>query len=250
MNACVRPISIEDGKPDVVTTDLDQNAVSILLGDGKGGLHDAPGSPFPAGEAPWAVAIDDMNSDGNLDLVVIPYAPDVRDPKDVAVTVLLGDGKGGFRKAPSLPLSLAGCEGPDRVSTGDINGDGFRDIVVTCAQNNKLMLYFGSKDGHFQVTERKVQTGWAGVAVADLQGRGKSDIVVSNGFSDAQTKPAIGTIYGAFEQISRRSARGLLSSTDAQIPVVELPSTTHEQRISQLFQAGRARDRGVRPCPA
>ena len=184
----------KDGKPDVVTTDLDQNAVSILLGDGKGGLHDAPGSPFPAGEAPWAVAIDDMNNDGNLDLVVIPYAPDVRDPKDFAVTVLLGDGKGGFRKAPGLTLSLAGCEGPDRVSTGDINGDGFQDIAVTCAQNNKLMLYFGSKEGHFQVGERKVQTGWAGVAVADMQGRGKSDIVVSNSFSDAQAKPAIGTI--------------------------------------------------------
>ncbi len=35
----------KDGKPDVVTSDLDENAVSILLGDGKGGLHDAPGSP-------------------------------------------------------------------------------------------------------------------------------------------------------------------------------------------------------------
>jgi len=67
----------KDGKPDVVTTDLDQNAVSILLGDGKGGLRDAPGSPFPAGKAPWAVAIDDMNHDGNLDLVIVPYAPDV-----------------------------------------------------------------------------------------------------------------------------------------------------------------------------
>ena len=136
----------KDGKPDVVTTDLDQNAVTILLGDGKGGLRDAPGSPFPAGRAPWAVAIDDMNGDGNLDLVIVPYAPDVPDPKDVGVTVLLGDGKGGFRKMPGSPFSLAGCEGPDRVATGDINGDGLRDIVVTCGQNNRLMLYLGSRE--------------------------------------------------------------------------------------------------------
>ncbi len=184
----------KDGKPDVVTTDLDQNAISILLGDGRGGLHDAPGSPFPAGEAPWAVAIDDMNHDGNLDLVIIPYAPDVQDPGNVGVTVLLGDGKGGFRKMPGSPLSLAGCEGPDRVATGDINGDGYRDIAVACGQNNKLMLYLGSKDGSFQLTTHDVQTGWAGIAMADLQGRGKNDIVVSNGVPDNQPKPATGTI--------------------------------------------------------
>ena len=184
----------KDGKPDVVTTDLDQNAVSILLGDGKGGLHDAPGSPFPAGKAPWAVAIDDMNHDGNLDLVIVPYAPDVADPKDVGVTVLLGDGKGAFRTMPGSPFSLAGCEGPDRVATGDINGDGLRDIVVTCGQNNKLILYLGSRGVGFTVSTQSVPTGWAGIAIADLEGRGKDDIVVSNGLLDEQPRSTPGTI--------------------------------------------------------
>jgi hypothetical protein len=184
----------EDGKPDVVTTDLDQNAVTILLGDGRGGLQDAPGSPFLAGGAPWAVAIDDMNRDGKLDLIIIPYAPDVPDPKDVGVTVLLGDGNGGFKKMPGSPFSLAGCEGPDRVATGDINGDGLRDIVVTCGQNDRLMLYLGSRDGGFTISAQNVQTGWAGAAVADLTGRGKDDIVVSNGLLDYQPKSTPGTI--------------------------------------------------------
>lgn len=184
----------KDGKPDVVTTDLDQNAVSILLGDGHGGLHDAAGSPFPAGRAPWAVAVDDMNRDGNLDLVIIPYAPDVPDPKDVGVTVLLGDGKGGFSKMPGSPFSLAGCEGPDALATGDINGDGLRDMVVTCAQNNRLMLYLATRDGGFTLSTSSVQTGWAAVAVADLERRGKADIIVSNGVLDNQPKPTHGTI--------------------------------------------------------
>ncbi len=184
----------KDGKPDVVTTDLEQNAVTILLGDGKGGLRDAPSLPFPAGKAPWAVAIDDMNHDGNLDLVIIPYAPDVADPKDVGVTVLLGDGKGGFSKMRGSPFSLTGCEGPDRVATGDINDDGLRDIVVTCGQNNRLMLYLGSRDGGFTISTQSIQTGWAGVAIADLEGRGKDDIVVSNGLLDYQSKSTNGTI--------------------------------------------------------
>ena len=183
-----------DGNADVVTTDLDQNAVTILLGDGKGGLRDAPGSPYPAGSAPWAVAVDDMNHDGNFDLVVVPYAPDVRDSKDVGVTVLLGDGRGGFRKMPGSPFSLAGCEGPDRVATGDINGDGLRDIVVTCGQNDRLMLFLGSRAGGFTISTQSVPTGWAGVAIADLEGRGKGDIVVSNGLLDYKAKSTNGTI--------------------------------------------------------
>jgi hypothetical protein len=177
----------KDGKPDVVTTDMDINAVSILLGDGRGGLHDAPGSPFPAGAVPWAVAIDDMNKDGNLDLVVLPYDRDVTDPKQIGVTVLLGDGKGAFTKMRGSPFSLAGCLGPNGVATGDLNRDGFRDIVVSCAQNNRLLLYRGSKDGTFKASTRDVQTGWSGLAVADLNGDGKDDIVVSNNESGTIT---------------------------------------------------------------
>src|SRR5438477_47417 len=51
----------QDGRPDLVTTNLDDQTVTILLGDGKGDFTQAPGSPVPAGPAPWQVAIDDIN---------------------------------------------------------------------------------------------------------------------------------------------------------------------------------------------
>jgi hypothetical protein len=178
----------KDGKPDVVTTDMDINAVSILLSDGKDGFHDSPGTPFPAGAAPWAVALDDIDKDGNLDLAVIPYDRDVPDPKDIGVTVLLGNGKGGFAKMPGSPFRLAGCLGPDRVATGDFNGDGRRDIVVTCAQSNSLIFFFGDLQGGFRTSLQSLKDiGWAGLAVADLNGDGKDDIVVSNHSSSTIT---------------------------------------------------------------
>jgi hypothetical protein len=178
----------KDGVADVVTTDLDQNAVTILLGDGRGGFTEAPGSPFAAGEAPWAQVIDDINKDGNLDVVVIPYAPNVKDPKQVGMTVLLGDGKGKFTTMRGSPFSLAGCVGPDRIAAGDLNGDGLRDIVVSCAQSNSLVFFMGARAGGFQISSRSLKdVGWSGLAVADLNGDGKDDVVVSNNLSGTIT---------------------------------------------------------------
>lgn len=83
--------------------------------------------------------------------------------------------------------------GPSQRS-GDINGDGFRDIVVTCAENNTLMIYLGSKDGSFRIATRHVQTGRAGLAIADLQGRGRGDIVVSNNVLENEPQPPTGSV--------------------------------------------------------
>jgi hypothetical protein len=173
---------------------MDSNAVTVLLGDGHGGLREAAGSPFAAGVAPWSMAIGDLNRDGKLDLAVLPYDHDVSDPAQLGVTVLFGDGRGGFTKMHGPPLSLAGCRGPDRVAIGDVNGDKIPDIVVSCAQSARLMLYLGSTSGAFRASTVEVKTGWSGLAVADLLGDGRDEIIVSNGTLDEDPKNQPGTI--------------------------------------------------------
>jgi hypothetical protein len=177
----------KSGRLDIVTTGQNINAISLLLGDGQGGFRKAPGSPFPAGAAPWAFTVDDINGDGNPDVIVIPYHRAVRDSKQIGVTVLLGDGKGGFTTMRGSPLSLDGCDGPDRVATGDITGNRLHDIVVSCAQNNRIFFFLAAKDGSFRTTSRSVPTGWGGIAVGRLDSSQKDSVVVSNNSSQSIT---------------------------------------------------------------
>ena len=182
----------KDGHPDVVTTNLDDDTVTILLGDGKGGFQQAQGSPFPAGAKPWQVAIDDFNRDGNADLAIIPYARDVANPSQGVVTVLLGNGKGQFSALQTKSLSLEGCSGSNSIATGDLNADGYRDIVVSCAESRNAAIFLGSANGEFRRILQPTAGGWGSIAVADLNADGRDDLITAN--------PDSGTITIYFSQ--------------------------------------------------
>ena len=56
------------------------------------------GSPVPAGNSPQAVAAADLNGDGKADLVTANFISN-------DVTILLGNGQGGFTPAASSKLA-------------------------------------------------------------------------------------------------------------------------------------------------
>jgi hypothetical protein len=169
-----------DGFPDIVTTDLDDGTVTVLLGDGKGGFRKAAGSPFPAGAKPWQVAIDDVNGDGKPDLLIIPYERDIPDASQNAVTVLLGDGKGAFQPMPGSPLALRECHGPNSLTAGDLRGDGRRDIVVACAESKNLAIFERDGDGRFTSSRQPVKGGWGTVTLAHLSNSHRSELITAN----------------------------------------------------------------------
>ncbi len=130
------------------------------------------------------VAVGDVNGDGKLDLVVANgYADNTY--TNGAVSVLLGNGDGTFQ----APVSY-GSGGVDAVSVAvaDVNGDGKLDLVVAnqcidvnCA-NGSVSVLLGNGDGTFQPAVSYGSGGQTAdsVAIGDVNGDGKPDLVVAN----------------------------------------------------------------------
>ena len=169
----------KDGDPDIVTTNLDGNNTTILLGDGEGSFHEPPGSPFACGDSPFGVAIGDINDDGNLDLAIVnsPSVTSSNTGRD-GLSILLGDGKGRFAAMPGSPFTTG--TGPTRVAIGDVNSDGIQDIAVTNYKSNSVTVFIMSKRGVESSYIIPVGSKPDGIAIGDLNGDRKKDIIVAN----------------------------------------------------------------------
>jgi hypothetical protein len=165
-NASIGDVN-EDGKPDIVLVKGRHWQVTTLtfFGDGKG--HFTPGPPLPSNAVKsYSGSLADMTKSGHLDSVLSNDSPD---PK----LVLLNDGKGNFR--------IGGAYGDPKWPTrnaavGDLNGDGYPDIVVA---NRMSTSYYCLNDGklHFDCRPLEHSPSAATVLIADVDGDGKNDIV-------------------------------------------------------------------------
>ena len=167
-----------DGFPDVVTGNF-WSTVSVLLGNGDGTLAARADIAFEG--TPYSVALGDLDGDGRPDLVVTngDAEPSHEFPRSSAVWVLLGNGDGTFRTG--TPFGTG--DYPSSVTIGDVNRDGRMDVAVTQGgeRSNTVSVLLGSGNGTLGV-QRNFAAGYvpADVAIGDLNGDGKPDLVTAN----------------------------------------------------------------------
>ena len=184
----------QDGEQDLAIGNFNSGDVTILIGTGKGGFIEALGSPYKmpvlrgsshpglsmaVGNFPLHLAVGDFNGDGMLDLVVAEAMED-------NLTVLLGNGKGGFRKAPGYSFRTGAI--PHSLAVADFNGDGRLDLAVANVGSNNVTVLLGNADSRFSdAPGSPFKIGgfpWS-VAVGDFNEDGKPDLSVVDGKNDS-----------------------------------------------------------------
>lgn len=161
-----------DGRPDLVVTN-ESGTASIYLNDGDGRFRQPAGSPFAAGEQPNDVAIADFNGDKRPDLAFANHEAH-------SITVLLGDGKGGLKAAPAVPVNSV--PHPHGIAAADLDRDGKVDLVVDSWGQNRLELLRGDGNGHFAEWQM-VSVGqhpYQRPRIADVNKDGWPDLLASN----------------------------------------------------------------------
>ncbi len=227
-----------DNIPDLAIANNVTNNVQLLLGhDGGGGIGDGTfttGNTIGVGVEPMSIASGNIDGDvgGHMDLAVANFS-------DNTVSVLLGDGTGGFSGATGSPYDVVGdpASNPFSVRLADVNSDSLLDFIITDypaggGATSAVEVYQQSGiDGSFaSVFSATIARRPHSVAVGDLDGDGNVDLVVAsdNGGNPAQERYAGLTVFlgdgaGGF-------ATGVqypLSGTPKSVSIVDLDGAGH-----------------------
>ncbi|HEV7397330.1 MAG TPA: FG-GAP-like repeat-containing protein [Pyrinomonadaceae bacterium] len=237
-----------DGKPDVVVGNENTSTISILLGDGTGGLSAAAdlalggsflksmvvgsfdgdnnpdlaivnndsvgimhgtgsgsfGSPIYVGSAFGRIDTADINGDGKSDLAV-------RSLGGNSISVLLGDGAGGFSAASYSPLQIPG--GFDYYfRLFDIDNSGLPDLVVSLPESSKVSLLTNNGAGFDAPAVIAGVTNPGGLVMADFNADGFADVAVTASEYLGNVVVLSGDGSGAFSAPNYFTVGGLASA--------------------------------------
>ena len=186
----------------------------LYLNDGSGYFTDHSTNLPAAPDNTNAAALQDLDSDGDLDLVIGNYLQQNR--------LYLNDGSGNFTDATArLPIENDGCHS---MAFGDVDGDGDLDMVAGNSylgfynkegQQNRLYL----NDGSATFTEATagrlplVPGLTMGVVLGDVDGDSDLDLVTSNGYD--YRGPYGSKVQGSTEQTRLYLNDGTGAFTDA-----------------------------------
>lgn len=159
-----------DGILDIVTGDYGGTTgttVTLLVGVGDGKFGAA--TPFTVATGPTAVALGDLDNDGNLDIATTS-------PVSNNVSILLGDGLGGFGAANTFGPTANSRS----IALGDLDNNGLLDIVTANASGGiNLSVLLADGSGGFTATNTTTGEPALYASIGDVDNDGDLDIVIA-----------------------------------------------------------------------
>jgi hypothetical protein len=174
-----------NGKSDLVVAEFDTSTVGVLLGNGDGTFAFEKTYTLP--QPPSAVVIDDFNHDGKLDIASVMYTVSSDITPIPYLATLIGDGTGSFGTS-EISFNPGFGSTAMNISSGDVNNDGFTDVIIAGPGNEGSQIYLNNGDGTFKPGAFLVGTGPVNIVLdarlADFNGDGCLDAGVAdfNGF--------------------------------------------------------------------
>ncbi len=154
---------------DLLVIDPASNGLRVLLGDGSGGftLQDN----FAIAPSSFSIAAGDINGDGLVDVGITHTGS-----PNGSLSILLGDGSGGFGASESLSLGF----NPGAIALGDFNQDGRADVMLVDEMSGGTLLLRDASGGFSTETTFATGSSPSDIIIADFDGDGTLDLAVVN----------------------------------------------------------------------
>ena len=172
-----------DGKPDMAVACQTANVLNVFKNNSTvGSIAFGPKVNFSAGLLPIKMAFADVDNDGKQDMISA-------DMNSNEISVFRNTSVTGVINATSFATSIAFSTGastaPQGLSVGDLNGDGRVDVAVANSSANSFSVFTntggtGVTAGSFTRTDFAAGAGPVSVSMADVNGDGKPEVIVTN----------------------------------------------------------------------
>jgi len=198
----------KDGYLDISTTQEQINGSGAVYWGSSNGYNINNRTDLPVVFGVHNIEVADFNLDSWLDIAFVEYYGDA-----TGQTRIYYGSNNGF--SPSICLSLSAPIGNHGLSTADLNGDRYLDLVMTGWYGVQSYIYWGSQAGFSGTNMQILNPGYCygGSSVADLNNDGYLDIVYHRGgYGSTQQRIYWGSASGYSDSNSEGFGYALESS--------------------------------------
>jgi hypothetical protein len=174
---------------------LESGNYLIVTPNNSGGIDAAVFDPqmnlvsvarYAASQGVAGIGLADLNGDGIPDIVYSSNGVAATELPETngQLTIMLGNGGSSFQSPTTYPVPPVGAQ-LSSFAIGDLNGDHKLDIALAVTPmfggpGGSVMIFLGSGDGMFHAgSSAAIPSQTASIAIADLNGDGRLDLVVT-----------------------------------------------------------------------